>query len=82
MKKELIDQSLHFSIGFILVVVLSFFIPVVWAAIAVMVAALIREKLQHRDKTIWQLGAGSMLDLLFWALGTGLAVGLILSDVI
>lgn len=82
LKTEIRDQSLHFSIGFAITAVLSLFIPIWAAALAVIIGAVIREKLQHRDKKWWQLGNGSMLDLLFWALGTGLAVGLKLSGVI
>ena len=76
LKKELINQSLHFSIGFSIVAILSFFIPIWWAAAAVMTGALIRELIQHKGKKPWELGKGSILDLLFWSLGVGLAVGL------
>ena len=81
-KKELIDQSLHFAAGFILTYALSFFIPVIASAAAVMCGAILREKLQHTTKKFWQLGKGSMIDLLFWAIGVGLAVGLVLSKII
>ncbi len=81
-KKELRDQSLHFVGGFGITWALSLFIPVLAAALAVMSGAALREKLQHRDKKLFELGKGSMLDLLFWLLGISLAVGLILSGVL
>ena len=81
-KKQVTDQSLHFTIGCVVTLLLSFFVPVLWAALAVMTFAVLREKVQHRDKSLLELGKGSFIDLAFWLLGTGLAVGLRLSGVL
>ncbi|WP_299074966.1 hypothetical protein [uncultured Paraglaciecola sp.] len=81
-KKELRDQSLHFVAGFGITWLLSLFMPVIAAALSVMSGAVLREKLQHRDKKLFELGKGSMLDLMFWALGISLAIGLKLSGVL
>jgi len=82
LKTELRDQSLHFVAGFGITILIAFFMPVLWAAGVVMSGAVLREKLQHKDKKLFELGKGSMLDLLFWALGIGLAVALIVSGVL
>jgi len=82
LKTEVRDQALHFIIGFALTVALAVFMPVVIAGLAVMFVALIRELLQHPQKRWYQLGKGSQMDLSFWWLGSLLAQGLVLFEVI
>ena len=82
LKKQALDQFGHFSVGFLITYLLAFFMPVWFAAASVMGIAVLREKFQHRMKTLFQLGIGSVIDLSFWLLGVGLAVGLILSEVL
>lgn len=81
-KKELRDQSAHFAVGFVATILFQFFMPVLAAAGLVMGVALLRERFQHRMRSFWRMGMGSVRDLFFWLLGTGLAVGLVLAEVI
>lgn len=82
LKKELRDQSAHFAAGFVATFLIQLFLPVLFAASAVMVGAVFREKRQHPARKLWQLGKGSMLDLLVIALGAGLAIALVLLKII
>lgn len=80
--KELRDQLAHFVVGFAATFLIQLFLPVLIAASAVMVGAVFREQRQHPAKKLWQLGWGSMLDLLVIALGAGLAIALVLLKII
>ncbi len=84
-KKELIDQSAHFAIGAAATIALYFVWDNIWiAALIVAVVAVGREIYQRLKKgNKWNdCGPGCMLDLLFWALGISLTVGLKLSGVL
>ena len=71
LKKELIDQSSHFAAGFAATLAISMIINIIYAAIAVMIFAVIREIKQRLDrKDVWYgCNWGCRLDLIFWALG-------------
>lgn len=82
LKKEAVDQSAHLAVGFVVVVVLSYFMPLWVAAVIMLSIAFIRELMQHPDRKWNDLGVGSRLDMLFWVLGVALAVGLRMSGII
>lgn len=75
-KKELLDQSLHFGFGFALTLLLSQLLYVLAAAGIVAIGAYLREVYQRVSKRSpwYQCGAGCMLDLAFWALGIATAI--------
>jgi len=67
MRKQVIDQTAHFVVGLFGAYALLVLIGPTAAVTAVMLAALIREIIQHGDL---HLGAGSAIDLLFFLLGS------------
>jgi hypothetical protein len=71
LKKELIDQTAHFAVGLIATLLITMIINVIYAAIVVMVFAIVREIKQWLDrKDVWYGCAwGCRMDLIFWALG-------------
>ena len=71
MKKELIDQSAHFTIGLVATLLLSMIMPVYAAAPLVLLAAWGREVYQRLMKGHhwYDCKAGCRLDMLFWTLG-------------
>lgn len=76
LKKELIDQTGHFSAGLIATLLIGMVISVIYAAGIVMFFAIAREIKQRLDrKDVWYGCAwGCRLDLIFWALGIGCGV--------
>jgi len=76
LKKEILDQSAHFAAGFAATLAIAMIINVIYAAIAVMIFAVIREIKQRLDrKDVWYGCAwGCRLDLIFWALGIVCAI--------
>lgn len=82
LKKEILDQALHFSAGALITLALTLFMPIYIAAPAVLGIATVRELIQHPQKEWYQLGKGSRLDLSFWLLGVCLIVGLVLGGVL
>lgn len=75
-KKELLDQSLHFGFGLALTLLLAQSLYVLSAAGIVAIGAYLREVYQRISKSNpWcQCGSGCMLDLAFWALGIVTAI--------
>lgn len=69
--KQLIDQSAHFVVGGAVVLALALVMPALAAIGVMLLAATVREIIQHRG---FDLGWGSALDLLFFLLG-GIAGG-------
>ena len=67
-----LDQTAHAVAGLCIVLVASFFLPVWAGALIAGTFAVARELIQHP----WQCRAGCRTDLVFWALGIGLGVGL------
>lgn len=69
-KKQFIDQGLHYNFGFfgVLIIMYAGFgaAPAMGTVLGV---ALAREVIQHGG--IKNLGKGSMIDMFFWLLGTG-----------
>lgn len=78
LKKELRDQFAHFAAGLIATLILAMLISVWLSALAVIAFAVGREIYQRvsTGRPWYQCYSGCMLDLLFWVLGIGLAVGL------
>lgn len=73
-RKQVIDQTAHFMIGFIgVMMMLCFGVPSVLAVAFIMAGAMGRELSQHRTIYPWDLGKGSFLDLAFWLAGCTLA---------
>lgn len=67
MKKQIIDQSAHFVVGGLITAALVFLgLPQVLSLVGLMVAAYIREVIQHGR---WDVGKGSAIDLWFWFVG-------------
>lgn len=79
LKKEALDQSLHFAAGAVGTFFLSPFIGLPAAVVAVAVFATGREVLQRikRKDNWYSCNWGCRLDLLFWALGITTAAFLI-----
>ncbi len=73
LKKELIDQTAHFAAGLIATVSIGLVIGGLYAAVATMVFAILREIKQRLDRNdVWYgCSWGCRLDLAFWALGIG-----------
>lgn len=72
--KQIIDQSAHFAVGFVgVMMLLCFGVPSVLAFAFIMAGALGRELNQHHTIYPWDLHKGSFLDLAFWLLGSALA---------
>lgn len=69
--KQLVDQSAHLVFGALVAAALALALPWYAAFGLMMVAALVRELLQHQG---FHLGAGSALDLAFFALGGVLGI--------
>ena len=71
MKKELIDQSAHFTIGLVATLLLSMIMPIYAAAPLVLLAAWCREVYQRLMKGHhwFDCKSGCRLDMLFWTLG-------------
>ena len=71
LKKQLIDQSAHFVIGLILVVVYSFVFSIMASMLATFVIVYSREIFQRIDNgdPWYECKDGCKLDLLFWGLG-------------
>lgn len=64
-----LDQSAHVGLGILIVVGLSFVLPL-WAGVVLSLAcAVTREMWQHP----WTCHDGCRTDLLFWTSGSGLA---------
>lgn len=80
MNKEFIDQPLHVLAGAALVVAFSFITSLWMAALISAMTGLVREIYQRYDQNRkwYDFGAGSRIDLCFWALGVlvGIAVGI------
>lgn len=77
-KKELLDQSLHFTLGLVLVLLISTFLHIAIAAIIVALGAWVREGLQRikNGDSFLKCGPGCRLDLIFWA--TGILAGVLI----
>ena len=75
LKKQLIDQSAHFGVGLVLVVIFSFVFSVVTSCFLVLGIAWGREVMQRvQNNDPWyECKSGCRLDMLFWVLG--IAVG-------
>ncbi len=71
LKKQLFDQSAHFVIGLILVVVYSFVFSILSSMLATFVIVYSREIFQRIDNgdPWYECKDGCKLDLLFWGLG-------------
>lgn len=69
--KQVVDQSAHFVVGFLVVVVLGLAMPWLAAFVVMVIAAVIREAWQHGGL---DFGSGTALDLEFFALGGAVAV--------
>ena len=54
-KREVLDQSLHFFSGLVATAILSVFVGILFAFPVVTIAALIRERTQHPDRSIPRL---------------------------
>lgn len=54
-KKEIFDQALHFLYGLVATAILSVFVGILFAFHIVTIAALIRERKQHPDRSIPRL---------------------------
>lgn len=78
MKKEIVDQSAHFLAGFVATFLISMWINMFAAGLIVMVFAVCREIYQRvsTGRLWYQCYWGCKLDLLFWALGIAVAVGI------
>lgn len=76
LKKELLDQSLHFGFGLVLTLLLAQSLYIAAAAVIVALGAWLREVYQRVSKgNPWnQCGSGCLLDLAFWAVGIITAV--------
>jgi len=76
LKKELIDQTAHFVAGLIATLLIAMLINVIYAAVIVMVFATLREIKKRLDrKDVWHGCAwGCRMDLIFWAIGIGVAI--------
>jgi len=70
--KDFIDQPAHFIVALVLVIGFSFITSLWMAAIISAMTGLVREIYQRYDEDrVWyDFGAGSRMDLAFWALGT------------
>lgn len=75
-KDEIKDQFLHFLAGFAITAVFALIGHVLLGVMISMLVAVVRELTQHPDKNIDELGSGSRLDLMFWGLGTAVALSL------
>lgn len=86
LKTELRDQSAHFGVGFSAVMFMVFFmsVNVIVAALITVCIAIGREAWQRIKKgdKWYDCGPGCRLDLIFWALGIGLAVALNFTGVV
>ncbi len=71
LKKQLIDQSAHFGVGVVLVVIFSFVFSVVTSCVLVALVAYVREVAQRvsNGDPWYECKGGCKLDLLFWGLG-------------
>jgi len=69
--KQLVDQSAHVVFGALVAAALALVLPWYAAFGLMMVAAFVRELAQHRG---FNLGAGSALDLAFFAVGGVLGI--------
>lgn len=63
--KELVDQTAHFVIGAVAVYCMATY-GIENSIFILTTFALVREMIQHNDKTV---GDGSWLDMLFWTIG-------------
>lgn len=68
--KQPIDQAAHLAVGAGVVLALGIAVPWLAAFTLMMMLALVREFIQHEG---FDLGAGSALDLGFFAIGGALA---------
>ena len=76
LRKDVLDQLLHFSIGAILTLLFSLTVHIAISAVVVLLGAWIREGLQRikNGDSFFKCGSGCMLDLLFWSVGIGTGV--------
>jgi len=79
LKKELIDQTAHFAVGFVATAVIAVFVNVYISACVVFAFAVSREIYQRLSKNDnwYSCGWGCRLDLMFWAFGIGSAIAAI-----
>lgn len=70
-KKQLIDQSAHFGVGLVIVVILSFVFSIIASMLATFAIAYAREVYQRieRKDPWYECKSGCRMDLFFWFLG-------------